>query len=323
MCIVSVVSYRAHGIASVSVHDPETEHVDLSSKMQWVCSLPSATARVPTRRRGGVPRDGMPQRSQRGQIGGLYRRAIGDDGDVELAVFRFTLGIPGFDDALIPRVAGFVGIALLLLNHTLSGSPSSSQTVTETVGLALAAVGIAAPTLQKRIEEATPGKGRRTPVEDLEGASNTFAIAEQLTQEQRQEAAWASFAIIKNANVCGIFVSVRDSPVLCRGALGVDIGAGEACLVGAQAAYARTALGADASEYFETRGRIDASPLRNCEILPFGAGSVAVLPVAPLDGGAPSVGSMVLVCDRERAMSPKEMAWCRSVASKLYSILIG
>lgn len=289
-------------------------------------SLPSVTGQVPRRRIGGGPRGGLPRGSERTELSGLCRRAFSDDGndaDVELAVFRFTLGIPGFDDALIPRVAGFVGVALLLLNHALSGSPSPSQTVTETVGLALAAVGIAAPTLQKRIEEATPGKGRRPAVEDLEGASNAFAIAEQLTQEQRQEAAWASFAIIKNANVCGIFISVRDTPVLCRGALGVGIGAGEACLVGAQAAYTRTALGADASEYFENRGRIDASPLCNCEIVPSGAGSVAVLPIAPLDGGAPSAGSMVLVCDRERAMSPKEMAWCRSVASKLHSVLIG
>ena len=251
----------------------------------------------------------------------LCRRAFNDESDVELAVFRFTLGIPGFDDALIPRVAGIVGIALLLLNHVLSDSPGGSQTVTEIVGLMLAAVGMAAPTLQRRIEEATPGKGRRPAVEDLEGASNAFAIAEQLTEEQKREAAWASFAIIKNANVCGIFISVRGSPVLCRGALGVGIGAGEACLGSAQAAYARMALGADVTEYYETRGRIDASPLRNCEIVPAGAGSVALVPVAPLDGRAPSVGSMVLVCDRERAMSPKEMAWCRSVASKLYSVL--
>lgn len=295
----------------------------LPSATRRACSLPSATNRVSRRRVGEAPRwgDGKGRDGLRRSERELCRRALNDDSDVELAVFRFTLGIPGFDDSLIPRVAGIVGIALLLLNHALSGSPGGSQTVTETVGLVLAAVGIAAPTLQNRIEEATPGKGRRPAVEDLEGASNAFAIAEQLTQEQKQEAAWASFAIIKNANVCGIFISVRDSAVLCRGALGVGIGAGEASLDGAQAAYARAALGADATEYYETRGRIDASSLRNCEIVPVGAGSVAVLPVAPLDGGAPSVGSMVLVCDRERAMSPKEMAWCRSVASKLYYIL--
>ncbi len=38
-------------------------------------------------------------------------------------MFRFTLGIPGFDDDLIPRVVGVVGAALLIGNHVLAGSP--------------------------------------------------------------------------------------------------------------------------------------------------------------------------------------------------------
>lgn len=37
--------------------------------------------------------------------------------DADIAVFRFTLGIPGFDDALIPRVVGVLGAALLIANH--------------------------------------------------------------------------------------------------------------------------------------------------------------------------------------------------------------
>ena len=37
--------------------------------------------------------------------------------DAEIAVFRFTLGIPGFDDALIPRVVGSLGASLLIANH--------------------------------------------------------------------------------------------------------------------------------------------------------------------------------------------------------------
>jgi hypothetical protein len=256
-------------------------------------------------------------------------RAFNDDNDVELAVFRFTLGIPGFDDALIPRVVGIVGITLLLLNHVLSGNAGGSQTVTETIGAALAAVGIAAPALQKRIEESTPGRGRRKAVENLEGASNVFAISESLSEEQKREAAWASFAIIKNANVCGVFISAKGSPVLCRGALGVDIGtgangSGADYLLNAQAEYEAMEIAPVATEYYETRSRIDASPLRKCSIVPSGAGGVAVLPIKSLTDdmpATPSAGSMLLVCDRERAMSAKEMAWCESICSKLYSIL--
>ena len=36
-----------------------------------------------------------------------------------MAVFRFTLGIPGFDDTLIPRVVGSLGILVLVANHLL------------------------------------------------------------------------------------------------------------------------------------------------------------------------------------------------------------
>ena len=45
-----------------------------------------------------------------------------------MAVFRFTLGIPGFDDALIPRAVGALGAAALVANHVLgAGSPSAAQ----------------------------------------------------------------------------------------------------------------------------------------------------------------------------------------------------
>jgi hypothetical protein len=95
---------------------------------------------------------------------------------------------------------------------------------------------------------------------------------------------------------------------------------GEDCLAKAYAAYARTALTADTRAYYDTRSQIDGSPLKYCEIVPSGAGSVAVLPIKPLRGDGGSMGSVILVCDRERAMSPKEMAWCQSVCSKLYTV---
>ena len=47
--------------------------------------------------------------------------------DEEFAVFRFTLGIPGFDDEDIPRVVGFIGASLLVANHLASTSPPEAQ----------------------------------------------------------------------------------------------------------------------------------------------------------------------------------------------------
>lgn len=42
--------------------------------------------------------------------------------DADVAVFRFTLGIPGFEDRLVPRVVGALGAALLGANHVLGPS---------------------------------------------------------------------------------------------------------------------------------------------------------------------------------------------------------
>ncbi len=42
---------------------------------------------------------------------------------MDVAVFRFTLGIPGFEDRLIPRVVGVIGLVLLGVNHILGAQP--------------------------------------------------------------------------------------------------------------------------------------------------------------------------------------------------------
>ena len=53
----------------------------------------------------------------------------GQDGDADFAVFRFTLGIPGFDDDLIPRVVGCLGAVLLVANHIAAGSYTTAAQV--------------------------------------------------------------------------------------------------------------------------------------------------------------------------------------------------
>jgi hypothetical protein len=49
--------------------------------------------------------------------------------ETDIAVFRFTLGIPGFDDALIPRVVGILGAVLLIVNHVLDPSDATPAQV--------------------------------------------------------------------------------------------------------------------------------------------------------------------------------------------------
>ncbi len=49
------------------------------------------------------------------------------DPATDLAVFQFTLGIPGFDDAMVPRIVGFGVILLLIANHVAGSSPAPAQ----------------------------------------------------------------------------------------------------------------------------------------------------------------------------------------------------
>ncbi len=56
-----------------------------------------------------------------------YSLLEGSDSELELTVFRFTLGIPGFDDTFIPRVVGSFGILILIANHLL-GPDTVSET---------------------------------------------------------------------------------------------------------------------------------------------------------------------------------------------------
>ena len=61
----------------------------------------------------------------------------GQDGDADFAVFRFTLGIPGFDDDLIPRVVGCLGAVLLVANHIAAGSYTTAAQVTTCISAQL------------------------------------------------------------------------------------------------------------------------------------------------------------------------------------------
>jgi hypothetical protein len=44
-----------------------------------------------------------------------------------VAVFRFTLGIPGFDDSNIPRVVGAAVALLVAINHAVVADPPPAQ----------------------------------------------------------------------------------------------------------------------------------------------------------------------------------------------------
>jgi hypothetical protein len=281
----------------------------------------------------------------------IIKTAARDDGDIEVAVFRFTLGIPGFDDALIPRVVGILGAGLLLANHLVSPQPvSDPQTRIEILGGILTAVGIAAPSLQQRLDELRPGKGRKAAAESVSGGTNVFALdTQQLSESIQQNLAWSSYALLKNSNTCGMFVVNKGQVVMCRGILGSSIGGGQPpeVLQRATDAWAdiikknSNSSGGGSSQQplvLEDRGAINrVSGLDACKLIPSGVNSVAIIPIQPLtfeenenETGKERTGGVsknnfesvvVLVSERERALSAKEVRWAEGVASKLSSIL--
>ncbi len=177
--------------------------------------------------------------------------AAADNSDAEVAVFRFTLGSDAAD-ALVPRVVGGVGAALLLLNHLLGDQPSDAQaswhcaslvfpapllslpllcsglmlrvctlclllcsnsplramvqTATqvasafcapsallaplqlraEALGAVLAAVAFATPTIEQRLKELQPGRGRQAAAASVAGAASVFALQPGLPDSLKQ-----------------------------------------------------------------------------------------------------------------------------------------
>ncbi|BDA41729.1 probable protein COFACTOR ASSEMBLY OF COMPLEX C SUBUNIT B CCB2, chloroplastic [Coccomyxa sp. Obi] len=141
--------------------------------------------------------------------------------ETDIAVFRFTLGIPGFDDALIPRVVGLIGAALLVTNHLLDQSDATSAQIrTEFLGSVLSATCILTPSIGKRLQEAQRGRGRlakdlQTPLDSTE----IFQIADDASDRCRTELAWASYALLRNTNSRGMIVVAGKKLWLARGAV--------------------------------------------------------------------------------------------------------
>ncbi|CAK0734288.1 hypothetical protein CVIRNUC_000410 [Coccomyxa viridis] len=127
--------------------------------------------------------------------------------DAEIAVFRFTLGIPGFDDALIPRVVGSLGAALLIANHLSDPAQATdAQVRTECLGAVLSALCIATPSIGARLRAAKPGRGRAAGAAD-EALGQVFQIAPELPDGVRTELAWASYSLLRNTNSSGMLVT--------------------------------------------------------------------------------------------------------------------
>mmetsp|Transcript_5952 Transcript_5952/g.17036 ORF Transcript_5952/g.17036 Transcript_5952/m.17036 type:complete len:345 (+) Transcript_5952:52-1086(+) len=257
----------------------------------------------------------------------LVRAAAGQD-DLDFAVFRFTLGIPGFDDDLIPRVVGVLGAVLLTANHLAAGSAAGSAALgrAEALGVAISAVCIATPSIQQRLKQPRPVRGATK-------AAPAFLLASDLTSMHQVELAWASFALMRNTAATALLV-VRGSQVLAaRGALGSAAVGGETAqqLVALSQAVeaAQRASGSGLTQLqsaFSGTSRqlylADPAAMRSVgadqwSFAPSDSRSALAVRIEPTNGD--ESGLLLLFCDQQRGLSQRQRSWAAAIASKLSS----
>ena len=246
-------------------------------------------------------------------------RAADDD---EFAVFRFTLGIPGFDDQDIPRVIGLLGTSLLVVNHLSGASPSEAQARTELIGGVLAAACVVVPTLGRRLDETGAVEGGTL---DVAGGEQVFALAPSLAADAdaAADAAWSTYALLTQTNAQGAFLWVDGAGVtVARGSVRLPTtgvsppGAAETTLAALTAsATAARGLRDEKLEatYLRDRGAIDRAGANAWGFLPPGAESVLVQPASATGGKQ----RLVLMSSRPRAFNAKQRAWAAALANKL------
>ena len=252
------------------------------------------------------------------------RATNGADED-EFAIFRFTLGIPGFDDEDIPRAVGVLGAVGLCANHAAASASviaSGALERSETIGLGLCIACTLAPELGRRLKGA---KGREKAIgEDVDGgASAVFALSEDESSSVKEDCAWATYAILTNTVATGVmFVNARGEVSVVRGtARGRDDGGVDAsktetlrrvARAWTQASETSSASTASSppSEYFPTRWDIDRVGANTWAFLPPAAEAIAV-------ERAPAGGVLLVWSDAARAFSRKDRAWFAALARKL------
>lgn len=260
----------------------------------------------------------------------------------------------------------------------------------------------ATPTIEQRLKELAPGRGRLAAAASVDGAASVFALQPSLADATKQvggsavarcglrvpccsaahgrqlallrwrrrpaarvracsaplacstrthrprlphprphpqELAWASYALLRNTNTCGLAAFWDGKAVLARGLLGAaalgattPAGGGKGGGDAAAAALAALSGGEPAAGsagwrqgalYCPDRGAIDKAGAGAWACVPAGAESLLVQPLLPFggEGGGSSRGVLLLVSERPRALSAKERAWAAAIAAKLHDAL--
>jgi hypothetical protein len=264
-------------------------------------------------------------RRRRGRRESTFRTRANED-DEDFAIFRFTLGIPGFDDGDIPRVLGVLAGALLLANHASSGNVSSAQSRAELIGALLVCACFYAPELGRRIQEATTGSSSSSKKNsvDMLGGSSQFLVEESYKETKNTNYAWASYAALTNTNAKGVafFEDTNEGKLMMTVARGsvrtIEDGASASSnsevlrKLAKGFSYDRLDVKEDGNLYLSSRMELDAAEANRWEFLPPGAESAVVRRAK-----TGSKGVVVAYSDQPRAFNAKARLWLGALAEKM------
>ena len=248
-------------------------------------------------------------------------RASGEDED-EFAVFRFTLGIPGFDDEDVPRVVGALGAAGLFANRVAAGTDGASEALgrSETVGAALCLACAIAPELGRALKGGERGGGERGSGAKADGAdgNSVFAMDENASEKAREDCAWVSYAVLTNTLACGVlFVDGDGRARLVRGTVqsrddGAPDASKSATLARAGEAWSTASASVATEQYLDSRWEIDRAGANAWGFL--SAASESVFARRCTSGGG---GALIAWSDVPRAFTTKDRLWLGALADKL------
>lgn len=162
----------------------------------------------------------------------------------------------------------------------------------------------------------------------MPGSAPCFGIDPSIKESSKREVAWGSFTLLKNANICGLLIVHNGRAVAARGQLASDIVAASSASSSASAEEKSIDLlnkitqslpsSSPPAGYFTTQA--DTKKL-GLSIIPDGCQAALIQPIGN-NSNNNNNSWLLLVCDRERALSGKERAWSAAVADKLSMALL-
>ncbi|XP_074573061.1 protein COFACTOR ASSEMBLY OF COMPLEX C SUBUNIT B CCB2, chloroplastic isoform X2 [Curcuma longa] len=231
--------------------------------------------------------------------------------------FHALIGIPGLDESYLPRYLGIALGTLIVINHVFSAAPATpAQLRTEALGIFLATFSIVLPYLGRFLEGA---KVDRTSLP--EGNRQIFLMSDNISDDLKEDLAWASYALLRSTNSISVIIAVND--VLCiRGYWNMPENEDDS----RDHLFQWFGNGIQQSGFFDLKETLYFPESLGSESripLPKGTLSMLVQPVIRVsDGVTNSIppleneGFLLLASNVRYAYSKKDRAWIKAVANK-------